>query len=215
MKAKGVDYSIEYYRRRFREPAPPWVWKLLGKTLRVFMPTIREPETTALITALWNGTSIGATCPPRVAAAALGHFAALCVMEKGHSLPPSADKDCFNGALADAQTGLIKWSSLAAQELVRLPMEGAKESVNAFAAAFSQTMQENGQFCGETNNWRSDATMLLLWPFVEQLDSIADLHRFLQRQIGQKRAGELKRLEALCRSIGLKYRSRGKPPRYS
>ena len=53
---------------------------------------------------------------------------------------------------------------------------------------------------------------LLLWRReVKKMKSSADLHRTLERLYGTAIVGDKKRIEQLCRRIGLRFRGRGRP----
>jgi hypothetical protein len=41
--------------------------------------------------------------------------------------------------------------------------------------------------------------------------SVHDVHRFLEAILGRSRAGTVKRTEAICKSLGMRFRSRGRP----
>lgn len=45
--------------------------------------------------------------------------------------------------------------------------------------------------------------------------SVHDVHRFLERMLGPQKAGTIKRTEALCTSINMRFRTAGRPPRIS
>jgi len=44
-----------------------------------------------------------------------------------------------------------------------------------------------------------------------QMNSVHDVHRFLEKVMGKQRAGTVKRTEEICRYLGLRFRSRGRP----
>jgi hypothetical protein len=45
----------------------------------------------------------------------------------------------------------------------------------------------------------------------DEWKSVHDVHRFLEHFLGPQRAGDAKRTEAICKSIGLKFRGPGRP----
>jgi hypothetical protein len=42
-------------------------------------------------------------------------------------------------------------------------------------------------------------------------NSVHDVHRFLVKMMGKQRAGDIKRTEGICRAIGMRFRSPGRP----
>jgi hypothetical protein len=56
--------------------------------------------------------------------------------------------------------------------------------------------------------------VILFWQHVQRMQSSAQLHAWLTRIGGTNRIGDKKRIEQLCRRIGLRFRGRGRPPKF-
>lgn len=217
MSGPSPNFTIEHYNQRLSESPPLWVQKLLLKVARVFLSTIKEAELQLIFEYVRvDFLNAFSKLPAHIQGAILGHCCASAValrqFKDRTGVKPASLMDQM---IASKEEQFSELAAPILKQFLRLPMKEATAAVNSFSKAFSHTVLENGQLHGGGNNWRADLCMLFWWPFVEQLESIADLHRFLQNEVGVERAGELKRLEALCRSIGLRYRARGKPSRNS
>ena len=68
---------------------------------------------------------------------------------------------------------------------------------------------------GDRSNLATDVYLFLViwWRFVARFRSVTELHAWLQRCLGQNRAGDRKRTEKICERIELTFRGRGRPPK--
>ena len=53
--------------------------------------------------------------------------------------------------------------------------------------------------------------MVVMWRFVERMDSLKEFHDWLTAGFGQSRAGSLARSKRICRKLGKRFKRRGRP----
>ncbi len=210
------DRTLAFYQQRFERPLPDWVFNLLARIAHGFLPTISTREIRSLLHALVKSfrdeSILDFSLSPHLKAKLLGHSLAVVVFVRftaptnpwAAAALKTMDRkpEQLKRTIDDAINAVLSASPVDAHALLK-----------TFTNAFGNTLDDRGQMIGKNPYWQADFNMLMFWPYVEKLDSIGDLYRFLRLQVGEKHAGQLKRLEALCKSIGLRYRPRGKPGR--
>lgn len=82
-----------------------------------------------------------------------------------------------------------------------------------FYAAKAKALEKNslGVTFWESSTTRLYVTLLVLAPHMPQIRSVRELHDILCRIMGKAVVGDVKRLEAVCRRIELKFRAPGRP----
>jgi hypothetical protein len=53
--------------------------------------------------------------------------------------------------------------------------------------------------------------MLVMWRYVQQMDTLKEFHDWLVTVLGQDRAGSLERAKRICNEVGKKFKGRGRP----
>ena len=95
---------------------------------------------------------------------------------------------------------------------VTLPQKDTKQFFRGYSLAMQRgTLSDAGTFAGETDATRIYNTLWLYSEFVPELQSVTELHAWLQSILGKKIAGDKKRIEKICERIGLTFRSSGRP----
>ena len=70
----------------------------------------------------------------------------------------------------------------------------------------------DGRPVGESTRTTAFQLIAVFGPVLRlHLRSVGDVHRFLERCLGSNRAGSLKRTEAICKTLGMKFRGSGRP----
>lgn len=83
----------------------------------------------------------------------------------------------------------------------------------AYAKALRKgTVDEHARGTGQTSRSNAYQIVSAFGPMISiKCHSVHDVHRFLVKMMGKSMAGEVKRTEALCKKIGLKFRAPGRP----
>ena len=78
----------------------------------------------------------------------------------------------------------------------------------------SQSITAEGKGVKESTRTGAYQLIAIFGPSLKlHMHSVHDVHRFLEKMMGKYRAGSIKRTEAICKSIGMKFRSAGRPPK--
>lgn len=101
---------------------------------------------------------------------------------------------------------------------IRLASKQSREEQIQFFEGYSKALRRGSltieaRPVGETTRTTAFQVLALFGPLLRlHLRSVGDVHRFLVKALGPSRAGSLKRTEALCKALEIKFRSPGRPP---
>lgn len=73
------------------------------------------------------------------------------------------------------------------------------------------SITETGQPAGETSTTKIYGMLVMHSDFIPRLQSVRELHEWLQMMLGKYVVSDLKRVEKICERIGLSFRPPGRP----
>ena len=92
-----------------------------------------------------------------------------------------------------------KWKGSDAAEFY----QGAADGVRGFGVEAPKD--------GSTTATPVHLQMLVMWRYVQQMDTLSEFHDWLVTTFGQDRAGSLERAKWICNAVGKKFSGRGRP----
>ncbi len=102
------------------------------------------------------------------------------------------------------------------KEIMATASQQSFKDVRSFFRGFSMAIQkgsltETGQLSGETSTTKIYGMLVMHSDFISRLQSVRELHEWLQMMLGKYVVGNLKRVEKICERIGLSFRPPGRP----
>jgi len=225
-----VDRIDRFYSRFFGEVGDAIEKKLLQdgwptlatmQGIKSIMPTVHWPKDGKFYpNAKCIGGLLGHTvahyekmCDPRVWKIVCDGFNNLCDLlldPQGDGERMAEDENPFVEALPQFRSAIasaMRYPSRQSVREQRLFFEGYTKALGKG----SLTMTARG--VGETTRTTAYQMIAACGPILGvHWRSVHDVHRFLVRMLGRQRAGDIKRTEGICNTIGLRFRNAGRPP---
>jgi hypothetical protein len=117
----------------------------------------------------------------------------------------------FDGDDADCEEMLKGFLRSIRKMFIHAPISEASEFFEGLADGFKGLDMRGGLYGKGNLSTPIMVTLMFWWPQVEKMQSVSQLHRWLQVMDGKAQVGELKRVEKICERIGLTFRKPGRP----